>query len=207
VSETEGVVKYTCYFRKSRALKPSLIRPIESCRARLYAMGLIGAYPDGIGYGNISQRAGEGDTFVITGTQTGHLSRLTPRHYSLVDECDDRGFCLRATGAAKPSSEALTHGTIYSLDPEITAVIHIHSMALWKFMLSGEYLRTANVPYGTVEMIEEVIRIYQDTNPLYTPCFAMAGHEEGIICFGRDMQEAEQVLYGVLKAYLVKDGN
>ena len=204
MSETEGVVKYTCHFDKSRALKPALIRSIESCRARLYAMGLIGAYPDGIGYGNISQRVGQSDTFVITGTQTGHLPRLTPRYYSLVEECDDRGFCLRATGASKPSSEALTHGTIYGLSEEIQAVIHIHSMALWQFMLTHDYLHTAKVPYGTTEMIEEVIRIYHDSNPLASPCFAMAGHEEGIICFGRTMDEAEQVLCGVLQTYLNK---
>ena len=202
MSETEGVVKYTCHFSKSRPLKPSLIRPIESCRARLYAMGLIGAYPDGIGYGNISQRVGQSDTFVITGTQTGHLNRLTPKHYSLVEECDDRGFCLSATGAVRPSSEALTHGTIYGLSPDITAVIHVHSMVLWKSMLSGDYLHTEKVPYGTIEMVEETERLYQDISPLSTPCFAMAGHEEGIICFGRDMDEAEQVLYEILRAYL-----
>ena len=203
MSETEGVVKYSCHFNKTRALKPSLIRPIESCRARLYAMGLIGAYPDGIGYGNISQRVRQSDTFVITGTQTGHLSRLTPKHYSLVEECDDRGFSLSATGASRPSSEALTHGTVYALSPEITAVIHIHSLALWEFMLSHDYLRTEEVPYGTIAMIEEVERLYRDIDPLTQPCFAMAGHREGILCFGKDMDEAEVLLYGVLRAYLM----
>jgi len=197
----EGVVKYDFTFNKSRALKRSLIRPIESCRERLYAMGVIGAYPDGIGYGNISQKTAEG-MFVITGTQTGHLPRLTPRHYALVESCDDKQFCLRASGASKPSSEALTHGTIYGLSEEITAVIHIHSMALWRFMLAGEYLRTAAVEYGTLEMIEEVERLYAQDDPLLNPKFAMAGHEEGIVCFGRDMKEAEQVLYGILSAFL-----
>lgn len=197
----EGVVKYDFTFNQSKALRKSLVWPIESCRMRLYAMGLIGAYPDGVGYGNISQKREDG-TFVITGTQTGHLPRLTPKYYSLVEACDDRNFCLRASGAVRPSSEALTHGTIYALDSEIQAVIHIHSMALWRFMLSGEYLRTAKVEYGTIEMIEEVERIYQDKKPLENPLFAMAGHEEGIVCFGRDMTEAEWVLNGLLKAFL-----
>jgi len=197
----EGVVKYDLTFNKSKVLKASVIAPIESCRSRLYTMGLIGAYPDGVGYGNISLRR-RGERFVITGTQTGHLARLTPRHYSLVEACDDRSFCLQASGAARPSSEALTHGTVYGLSPKIRAVIHIHSMALWRFMLSGEYLQTANVEYGTTEMIEEVIRIYSDTDPLSNPIFAMAGHEEGIICFGRDMDEAERVLYRLLRDYL-----
>ncbi len=197
----DGVVKYDFTFNRSKALRRGLIAPIESCRARLYAMGLIGVYDNGIGYGNISRRAEEG-SFVITGTQTGHLPKLTPKYYSLVEACDDRNFCLRASGAVKPSSEALTHGTVYELSSEINAVIHIHSMALWKFMLDGDYLRTADVEYGTIEMIEEVIRIYEDIDPLANPIFAMAGHEEGIICFGRDMDEAEGVLYGLLRVYL-----
>ncbi len=197
----EGVVKYDVTFNKSKALKASVIAPIESCRARLYAMGLIGAYPDGLGYGNISRRRHEG-RFVITGTQTGHLPRLTPRHYAYVEACDDKNFCLTASGASRPSSEALTHGTIYRLSSDIRAVMHIHSMALWRFMLNGHYLRTAKVEYGSAEMIEEVERIYAATDPLANPIFAMAGHEEGIICFGRNMDEAEQSLYAVLGAYL-----
>ena len=197
----DGVVKYDFTFNRSRALRRGLIAPIESCRARLYAMGLIGVYDNGIGYGNISQRV-EGERFVITGTQTGHLPRLTPKYYALVESCDDRNFCLRASGAAKPSSEALTHGTVYHLSPKIHAVIHIHSMVLWEFMLAGDYLRTADVAYGTIEMIEEVNRIYEGIDPLSHPIFAMTGHEEGIICFGQDMDEAEKVLYGLLRAYL-----
>jgi len=200
----DGVVKYDFTYNRSGALPQCLIKPIEACRARLYIMGLIGVYPNGIGYGNISRRL-KGGSFVITGTQTGHLPRLTPKYYSLVEACDDRNFCLRASGAAKPSSEALTHGTVYDLSPEINAVIHIHSMALWKFMLAGDYLRTTDVEYGSIEMIEEVIRIYDPIDPLSNPIFAMAGHEEGIICFGQDMDEAERVLYGLLRAYLEKD--
>lgn len=198
---SEGVVKYDFTYNRSRALRRGLITPIESCRARLYAMGLIGAYENGIGYGNISQRV-EAESFVITGTQTGDLPRLTPKHYALVESCDDRNFCLHASGAAKPSSEALTHGTVYNLSDEINAVIHIHSMPLWKFMLEGDYLCTADVEYGTIEMIEEVIRIYSPIDPLSNPIFAMAGHEEGILCFGRDMDEAERVLYGVIWVFL-----
>lgn len=197
----EGVVKYNITFNKSKALKRSLVNPIETCRERLYAMGLVGAYPDGIGYGNISQRT-ESEAFVITGTQTGHLSNLTPRYYSLVEECDDRSFSLKASGAVKPSSEALTHGTIYGLDDKIRAVIHIHSMSLWKFMLSGQYLRTKNVEYGTTQMIEEVERIYRDINPLEQPLFAMAGHEEGIVCFAESIKEAELVLLALIDDYL-----
>jgi len=202
----DGVVKYDFVYQRSKALPQRLIKPVESCRSRLYALGLIGVYENGIGYGNISRRV-EGEQFVITGTQTGHLSRLTPKHYALVEACDARQFSLCASGAAKPSSEALTHGTVYALTPQIQAVIHIHSMALWKFMLAGDYLHTADVEYGSIEMIDEVNRLYAALYPLANPLFAMAGHEEGIICFGRGMDEAEQTLYGLIRDYLSSEGS
>jgi len=192
----DGVIKYQLDFKLSPPLEASSFLEIERLRERLFALKLIGV-KEGIGYGNISQRVDK-NSFVITGTQTGHLEHLKAQHYSLIEEYRDRAFYLKSSGAIKPSSEALTHGTIYNLDKDIHAVIHIHSTSIWKFMLEGDYLKTALVEYGSVEMIEEVNRIFAINRPLDNPKFVMSGHEDGVMVFGRDLKEAERILFTIL---------
>ncbi|MEA3521611.1 MAG: class II aldolase/adducin family protein [Campylobacterota bacterium] len=197
---TDGVIKYKFDFKETQALKPMQYESIEKLRSRLYALGLIGIH-EGIGYGNISQKNSNG-TFIVTGTQTGHLNSLQGEHYAFIEEYDDREFYLKSSGMIKPSSESLTHGTIYNLHTDIKAVIHIHSQSIWKFMLQGKYLKTENVAYGTQEMIDEVNRIYRDINPLENAKFVMSGHEDGVIIFGRTLEEAEINLYHIISEFL-----
>ncbi len=192
----DGVIKYQLDFKPSSPLKSSNFLEIEQLRERLFALKLIGV-KEGIGYGNISKRVDK-NSFVITGTQTGHLEHLKAQHYSLIEEYKERAFYLKSSGAIKPSSEALTHGTIYNLDKDIHAVIHIHSTSIWKFMLQGNYLKTADVAYGSMEMIEEVHRIFSIHRPLDNPKFVMRGHEDGVMVFGRDLKEAERTLFTIL---------
>jgi ribulose-5-phosphate 4-epimerase/fuculose-1-phosphate aldolase len=103
---------------------------------------LIGAYEESaIGYGNISQEFDGSDfEFIITGTQTGELAHLEPKYYSKITKIDFKKFTTYATGVTKPSSEAITHATIYKISPKIKAVIHIHNEKLWRYMLANEYL-------------------------------------------------------------------
>jgi len=197
----DGVIKYHFDFRLSTPLSEVKFRDIEFVRERLFALGLIGVTDEGVGYGNISQRIGT-NSFVITGTQTGHLANLNGSHYSLVEDYDDTEFYLKSSGVIKPSSEALTHGTIYNLSDKIGAVIHIHSKLIWQFMLDSNYLSTSKVEYGSIEMIDEVNRIFATTNPLDNPKFVMAGHEDGVMIFGRNLYEAELNLLEVLGRYL-----
>jgi ribulose-5-phosphate 4-epimerase/fuculose-1-phosphate aldolase len=197
----DGIIKYNFDFTKSVPLKKSLWKKIEKTRERLYALKLIGI-KEGIGYGNISQRISQ-HSFVITGTQTGHLKSLDNRDYSLIEDYNDKEFFLKSSGAIKPSSEALTHGTIYNLSPNIGAVIHIHSKTMWNFMLKNSYKKTQNVPYGSTQMIEEVQRIYQNNNPLKNSKFVMSGHEEGVITFGKNLKEAEITLYNIISKIVI----
>ncbi len=198
---TDGVIKYNFTFTQTEPLTPHLWEEIEEVRERLYALRLIGE-KDGIGYGNISRRTLH-ENFVITGTQTGNLPHLQAEHYAKIESWDEKAFRIHSSGAAKPSSEALTHATIYNLSPKIQAVIHIHSLSLWEFMMQNDYKKTADVPYGSQAMTREVQRIYTQTDPLKDPKFVMRGHREGIITFGKDLKEAEEVLYGVIGAYIL----
>ncbi len=195
---TDGIIKYNFDFKASKPLDEQLLLKLESLRERLFSSELIGVTDEGIGFGNISQRVDE-NSFIITGTQTGHLPTLDAKHYSLIEDYNDKEFYLKSSGAIKPSSEALTHGTIYNLSPKIGGVIHIHSKEIWNFMLKNDYLKTKNVEYGTEEMIDEVNRIFSNIEPLDNPKFVMAGHEDGVIIFGEDLLRAELNLYLLLK--------
>ena len=197
----DGIIKYGFDFKKSSPLDKSSFEEIEKIRKRLFALGLIGVTNNGIGYGNISQRVGK-NRFVITGTQTGHLSDLNENHYSLVEECDDENFYLKSSGAIKPSSEALTHGTIYNLSNQIKAVIHIHSTPIWNFMLNQNYLKTTKVEYGSIEMIKDINKIFSQIDPLTNQKFVMTGHQDGVIIFGKTLQNAELTLYEIIKNML-----
>ena len=193
----DGIIKYNFDFQRSAPLKEVEFLEIEMVRERLFALNLIGVTDDGIGFGNISQRVNK-DSFVITGTQTGHLENLEGKHYSLIEAYNDKEFYLKSSGAIKPSSEALTHGTIYNLSSDIGGVIHIHSKEIWNFMLKNDYLKTKDVEYGTEEMIDEVNRIFSRINPLGNPKFVMAGHEDGVMVFGENLLKAELSLYLIL---------
>ena len=194
----DGVVKYSLNFEQSREVALKECRKIEKVREDLFALGLIGAYSNGIGYGNISIRYKKKKAFVITATQTGQLSNLKASDYSLVKKVNFKTFTTTAMGVSKPSSEAITHACIYELDSNINAVIHIHNEKIWNFMLENAYLSTNDTPYGTPEMVEDVRNIYKDIDPILNNAFVMKGHFEGIVTFGKNLKEAKTRLYEII---------
>ncbi len=202
MSQVEGVVKYSLEFKQTKAKESTCKDQIESVREDLYALGLIGAYEDGIGFGNISLKEENSQRFFITGTQTGHLANLKIEDYSLVEKVDFDSFTTYASGACRPSSEAITHACIYELDKSINAVIHVHNEKLWRYMLENNFLSTSDVEYGSLEMVEDIKKIYKDLDVLKNMIFVMKGHFEGIFIFGKNMQEAKTRLYQVLARLL-----
>lgn len=202
MSQEEGVVKYTLDFTKTDPFPFICIEEIEEVRKDLYALGLIGAYEDGIGFGNISQKDPGSPDFFITGTQTGHLSDLSENDYALVEEVDFETFTTFASGASEPSSEAITHACIYDLDDEINAIIHVHNEKLWNFMLEGNYIVTSEVEYGSLEMVKDIQNIYKDINAIENGAFVMKGHYEGVFVFAHTIEEAKRNLYLILKNIL-----
>ncbi len=198
----DGVVKYSLQFTQTDEVAKKECQKIEKTRERLFSLGLIGAYDNGIGYGNISLRYTKKNAFVITATQTGELPKLSPKYYSLVKNVDFKTFTTTAIGVSKPSSEAITHACIYELDARINAVIHVHNEKLWRFMLENDYLSTNDTPYGTPEMVEDVRDIYKDINPMLNNAFVMKGHFEGVVVFGKSLKQAEKALYTIVQELL-----
>ena len=194
----EGYIKYCCNWVEKESVTCQDVAELTAYRNALYQLNFIGEYPNGIGFGNISQRANAAvaalPLFLITGTQTGHLSTLTAADYALVTAFDPKQNMLSCQGLRKASSESLTHGVIYSSQPGVGAIIHVHSHALWKKLLNQVPTTRAEVPYGTPEMAAEVERLFRDTPLVKQQIFAMAGHEEGVVAFGDSLSTAYRVL-------------
>ena len=187
----EGYVKYTSHWTEGPPPDAAIVDLLETWRAPLYSAGLIGHYEDlGVGYGNISVRHGARGQFVISGTQTGHLSRTGRDHYSLVTNYDIDANDVSCVGAVQASSESLTHAAIYEVDPGINAIVHVHSRLLWNRLLNRVPTTNADVAYGTPEMAREFARLYRDTDFASTGIAVMGGHDEGIISIGHSLEQA-----------------
>ena len=199
----DGVIKYSIEHQRQGTPLFSGYDQLEALRTRLFTLGLIGE-KDGIGYGNLSMRHEGSKSFFITATQTGRKYTLSREYYTYISDYDFSTFKVISQGTHKPSSEALSHAMIYAIDDRITTVIHIHSLALWKFMKGKNDLATT-AEYGTAEMVEEIAGLYTNLDPMMNNAFVMKGHEEGIITFGRSVEEAESALYAVMQAYLLEN--
>jgi L-ribulose-5-phosphate 4-epimerase len=195
MKEQEGVIKYRIeHTQKPISTKLSLSE-INSWRTIIFRLGLIGQDPqryDNLGFGNISQRIStESSQFIISGSQTGHIEHLRPENYCLVLNADPRINRIQSCGLCKPSSESLTHASIYAQGNHIHAVVHAHSPEIWNNTVALDLPHiAADIPYGTVEMAIAVEELFQSGNLQQTSLFTMLGHEDGVVSFGRNMGEA-----------------
>ncbi|MFH0995579.1 MAG: class II aldolase/adducin family protein [Pseudomonadota bacterium] len=193
----EGVVQYNLTFLPADPLPAAMFHSLNAWRHIFYKLGLIGQDPHrygGLGFGNISIRQESSNalnSFIISGTQTGGMDRLFPEHFCLVKTFDPAINRVVAEGVTRPSSESLTHGSLYRLDQTIRGVIHAHSPEIWTHADSiGIPVTRRDVHYGTPEMAEEVCRLFQNTPVSVLKIFAMGGHEDGIVAFGSSLEQA-----------------
>tara|TARA_B110000977_G_scaffold195634_1_gene274444 strand:+ start:337 stop:957 length:621 start_codon:yes stop_codon:yes gene_type:complete len=195
--EREGVIKFDLEFAAAPAPQVDLAL-LNSWRRRLQSLELLGEAPGryaGLGFGNLSQRQPTG--FLITGSQTSGVVELPAAGYALVTAWDLARNYLRAQGQVKPSSESLTHAVLYGSNAEINVVFHVHSPLIWR---AAEVLllpvTDPKVAYGTPEMAAEVQRLV--AGEFLPGLFCMGGHEDGVVTYGRDCQEAGQLLIEAL---------
>ena len=132
--------------------------------------------------------------FIITGSATGKIKYLTNEHYTKVLEYNLDKNSLTAVGPIIASSESLTHAVIYEHDKSVNAVIHIHNIELWKKLLNKVPTTNKNIEYGTPDMAKEILRLFRETNLIEKKILIMAGHEEGIVTFGKTLDEAGKIL-------------
>ena len=186
----EGYIKYRCNWNKISAIAQSDIVEINQWRKKLYNLGLIGEYDNGIGFGNLSVRIPHSQYLIISGTQTGGIAELTAEHYTKVTDFDWHKNYVTCEGLIKASSETLTHGAIYVAQPDVNAVVHVHNAELWRKLLNRVPTTNPNCAYGTPEMAEEIIRLCQQPETQQQKIVVMSGHEEGILTFGKNLEEA-----------------
>ena len=196
----EGYIKFQSDWRRTPPLGVAEATELIRWREPLYDAGLIGVLADsGIGYGNTSVRIGDTDRFLISGTQTGHLKDLDDRHFAIVDRYDLEANSVTARGPVEPSSESMTHAAIYALNSSIRAVVHVHDQDLW-LRLKGVLPTTGEgVAYGTPDMARAFRRLFEDTDFPTTGIAVMAGHEDGLVSFGKDVQEATERILTLLQ--------
>ncbi|MDP4291592.1 MAG: class II aldolase/adducin family protein [Bacteroidota bacterium] len=192
-SNETGSIKFKCNWLLSEPVDEKMILDLNRWRDILFDYKYIGVYPNGIGYGNISIRLSEKE-FLITGTSTGHLDKLTNQHYSKVISYNFNENSLTCLGPIKASAESLTHAAIYEMDPDTQAIIHIHNKKMWDILLDKIPTTSANVEYGTPQMALEIKRLFHETNLIEKKILVMGDHEEGIIAFGKDLEEAGHLI-------------
>lgn len=183
----EGVIKFS-FSRIKNSFEFHHFEKINETRTILHKKELIGEYPiEKLGYGNISMKSPSGG-FYISASQTGAKKVLEKSDYVEVHDYSFKDNSLTFSGEMKPSSESLTHASIYSISDSINAVIHIHHNELWKKMITHHAPSTdEKIQYGTIEMAEQVKMISEGKTNFY---FVMKGHEDGIIIFAESMKLA-----------------
>ena len=195
----EGYFKFAPEYVGTLGPVEVAVGELNRWRDRLYDLRLIGLYTEGelkgIGYGNLSLRTPGG--FLISATRTGGIARLGKEHYTEIVgvDLDRNSVDYRAVSVAvTPSSESMTHGMFYLADPDVQAVIHVHHFELWKRTLDVLPTTAREVEYGTPEMGREILRLYRTGDLARSKIAVMGGHEEGLVSFGKDLDEAGNVL-------------
>ena len=187
-------IKFTCEHAAAQISPFGSLAELNAYRRKLLQLRLIGVGSNGVGFGNLSVRDGTTNNFYITGSATGGIPKLTLADCARVVAYDFKRNWLRYEGSAIPSSESLTHAAVYELDAEPGSVIHCHDLKLWAALLNQAPTSSKAVEYGTPEMAYELLRLFKDTDLQSRKILVMAGHEGGIVAFGRDLEEAFAVL-------------
>lgn len=208
IHEREGVIKYQLTHTACDLPASVDIRPLNAWRSLLFRLQLIGQTAEkynGLGYGNISQRLNNGEqSFLISGTQTGHLPILARQDFALVETASPLQNSITSSGPSRPSSEALTHASVYLHDILATTVIHVHCQEIWHNTQALSLPHTcADIAYGSVEMAEAVADLFASGQLRQLPLFCMLGHQDGVVALGPSLNEAAQTLLTQLAKALV----
>lgn len=195
----EGYIKFNLEWI-NEPLSVSVPKKLMQWRDKMHELKQIGHYADiNVGYGNISIKTTSG--ILISGTQTGDIYPIKEEDFTLVTDFNIEQNKVICKGPIKASSESMTHAAVYEADNSIQAIIHIHNLELWNQLMDKVPTTKKEVPYGTPEMAKEVFRLFQETNVKEEKIIVMAGHDEGIIAFGKDLDEAGSVLLNFLTKF------
>lgn len=184
----EGYIKFRLnWTEKEFDLEESLFDELIFYRQKLYDLGLIGVYDDGIGFGNISTRTNQ-NKFIISGSATGEFKTLTKNHFALVTDFSIMENLVHCTGLTKASSESMTHAAIYKSNLKANAVIHIHQLEFWEKYKNQLPTTNIKAEFGTPEIANEIGKLAVSDSGI----IIMGGHPEGIISYGNNLEQTYQ---------------
>lgn len=196
----EGYIKYRCIHEDGPVPEHPQWQQLNDLRSDLVKAGLVGVLENGVSYGNVSLR-GEGESFVVSATSTGHILVLGPEHYSLVSRCDIDGNTVWSQGPLQASSESMTHAAVYAASPETGCVIHLHHAGLYAQLLQGKAPATAeDAAFGTPAMarsVEELVRQHPADGII-----VMTGHEDGFLLYAPNVEHMRDLLYMLSQGYI-----
>jgi hypothetical protein len=132
-------------------------------------------------------------SFIISGSQTSGIPHLDINSYTIVTRCDASAGAhglVEWHGPIAASSESMTHAAVYDAYPQARFVFHAHSHEIW------QHAKRLKIPvtnprfeYGTPEIAGDVKRLFKSGRLKTVGMFAMGGHEDGIVSFGRTADE------------------
>lgn len=189
----EGYIKFSVRWKEdSIAIDKAMLDLLNSIRQKLKEKNWLGVLPDGVGFGNISIRH-KNKQFLITGSGTGALSQLSFSHLALVTQVDIEGNQLSCTGLTPASSESMSHAACYRYSTQIGAVIHIHNRELWEHGPGTLPVSSPDASYGTPDMALSIGALLKQQKQ-ECGIIVMGGHQDGLISFGSNLEEAYQLL-------------
>lgn len=185
----EGYIKFSLSMSDGDIPKNKNWNNLNRARNKLHSFNLIGVYPNGIGFGNVSIRH-QGKEFIITGSATGGKQNLSTLDYCLVRSFDLKRNQVEAVGRTKASSESMTHGAIYSANEEIRSVIHFHQKRIFDSLLNNGAPKTEkSIQYGTPQMglaMREIVK----KSSLSNGFLVTEGHDEGVFVYASSIEVA-----------------
>jgi L-ribulose-5-phosphate 4-epimerase len=194
----KGYIQFRCDWERAAAPAGPLVGELIAWRDRLYRLGLIGVYPDGIGFGNLSVRVGE--SFIVSGTATGRLEAVGPEHFTEVVGSDFAANWVRCRGPVEASSESLSHAAVYRAAPSASAVVHVHHLGLWEQLYGVLPTTDPKAEAGTPEIAWAIEELFRRGGVREAGLFVMGGHREGLMAFGGTLDEAVSYVIEALSA-------
>ncbi len=191
----DGYIKFNCnWLKQTIDILNADFKTINQWREKLYKLGLIGMYDNGIGFGNLSLRITQKE-FLITGSATGEKPILTIDDYAIVNDWSIEKNEIACHGLIRASSESLSHAALYESDPEINAVIHIHSKKMWNDYYDKLPTSPKDFSYGTPEIGLSLKKLLNQAKSKNIKVMIMGGHTDGLISYGSEMKEAGNAIF------------
>jgi len=190
----QDYVKFNArWIREDIPVDNAVLENLNRVRRLLMSRNLLGALPDGTGFGNISLRRDERGRFLITGSATGHLETLESRHLALVEAADMEHNHVVCRGSTLASSESLSHAACYRGKAGIKAVIHVHSHERWEACRRDHPVTPEHAAFGTPELALSIRSIVKNMNA-ERGLIVLGGHPEGLLAYGPGLRQAADLL-------------